>query len=82
MEVFVQIELEAEFNVGVRTVDGFVATGAPACALIEAAGGTSSGIGRTVTTGWAHGIGCLGVTINVALQAERRIALGEHLLIH
>ncbi len=74
--------LEAEFDVGVGAVNGFVAAGAPASALVEAAGSATCGIGWAVTTGGAHGVGGAGMAVKVALEAEGGIPLSEHLLIH
>ena len=66
--------LEAEFNVGVGTVDGLMATGTPA--------GAAQDIAR-VATGRAHGrIGFLAARISVALDAQGLVAFGKHLLVH
>lgn len=50
----------------------------PAGALIEAAGIC----GRSVSPRWSHLTGDAGMAIEVALEAQSRIPLGEHLLVH
>ena len=56
-----------------------MAASAPAGALVEATGIP----GRRVLTGWAHkSCGSAGMAVEVALEAQCRIALGEHLLVH
>jgi len=66
--------LEAKFDVGVGSVHGLVAAGAPAGALLETADVTSS-------RRWAE-CSSAGSCIRVTLEAECRIAFGEHLLVH
>lgn len=63
---------EAQFDVGVGTVDGLVATGAPAGALTKTGG---------VIARWTHRRGRSRMCVEVALQTQSGIALREHLLV-
>lgn len=59
-----------------------MASGTPARALVEPAGGAAAGAGRSMASRGTHLAGDSRVAVEMALEAKGCIALGEHFLVH